>query len=197
MSVPFFFIVYVILFTFLGLLRGWVKESVLTFGVIMALAINLMLRKYIPLIAALVDTDPSLFWMRILMLLIWVYFSYRTVVDVPVMAERAEKRDPRHRIFDLGLGLLNGYLFVGSLLFYMHLANYPLPQFVGLPSNPTLLEMSNLLMVYMPPQVLGEPGIYFAEILAFVAVIVIYVGLPARTQTRTGSGDAQVERQAK
>jgi hypothetical protein len=30
-------------------------------------------------------------------------------------------------------------------------------------------------MSYMPPRLLGEPGIYFAIILAFVFVLVVYI----------------------
>jgi hypothetical protein len=30
-------------------------------------------------------------------------------------------------------------------------------------------------MAYMPPHLLGEPGIYFAVILAFIFVIVVFI----------------------
>ena len=33
----------------------------------------------------------------------------------------------------------------------------------------------NNMMLYMPPQLLGDPGIYFAIILAFVFIIVVYI----------------------
>jgi hypothetical protein len=44
-------------------------------------------------------------------------------------------------------------------------------------SEPTgnILESVRQMMLYMPPQVLGEPGIYFAIILAFVFVLVVYI----------------------
>jgi hypothetical protein len=37
------------------------------------------------------------------------------------------------------------------------------------------LQTVNQMMLYMPPQLLGEPGIYFAIILAFVFVLVVYI----------------------
>ena len=38
-----------------------------------------------------------------------------------------------------------------------------------------LLATVNNMMLYMPPQLLGEPGIYFAIIIAFVFVLVVYI----------------------
>jgi hypothetical protein len=59
--------------------------------------------------------------------------------------------------------------------FSMHVADYPFPEVVSKPADPALLQTVNQMMLYMPPQLLGEPGIYFAIILAFVFVLVVYI----------------------
>jgi len=57
----------------------------------------------------------------------------------------------------------------------MHVADYPFSNVVSKPADPVLLQTVNQMMLYMPPQLLGEPGIYFAIILAFVFVLVVYI----------------------
>ena len=42
---------YVIVFAVIGALRGWAKELLVGFSVIVALAVNHVFRKYIPLIS--------------------------------------------------------------------------------------------------------------------------------------------------
>jgi hypothetical protein len=78
-------------------------------------------------------------------------------------------------LFGAFLGALNGYLVAGSILYYMHLADYPFPEVISKPTDPSLVQTVGLMMQYMPPQLLGEPGIYFAIILAFVFVLVVYI----------------------
>ena len=44
-----------------------------------------------------------------------------------------------------------------------------------LPPSPEMQAAVQSLMTYMPPSLLGEPGIYFAVILCFIFVIVVYI----------------------
>ena len=60
-------------------------------------------------------------------------------------------------------------------LYYIHIADYAFQQVILKPTDPVLLEKVNQMMLYMPPQILGEPGIYFAVILAMVFVLVVYI----------------------
>jgi hypothetical protein len=48
------------------------------------------------------------------------------------------------------------------------------------PDDPNLLNAVIQLMLYMPPQLLGEPLIYFAVILAFIFVLVTFTSLTSR-----------------
>ena len=175
MSIVYVFWMYVILFALVGWMRGWAKELLVAFSVILALALNHVLRRYIPLAQNLPETDQSLFWVRTIILLVLVYFGYQTVISIPHLAAKSRTEKLQDTLFGAFLGALNGYLVAGSILYYMHIADYPFQNVVSKPTDPAVLQTVNQMMLYMPPQLLGEPGIYFAIILAFVFVLVVYI----------------------
>jgi uncharacterized membrane protein required for colicin V production len=74
MSLEAIFWMFVIIFAVIGGLRGWAKEILVSFSVILALALNYVLRKYIPLVRDLAETDKSLFWMREIILGVMLFF---------------------------------------------------------------------------------------------------------------------------
>jgi len=175
MSLVYVFWMYVILFAIIGMLRGWVKELLVAFSVILALALNHLLRKYIPIVQGLPDDSESLFWIQTLILGALVFFGYQTVALVPHLQSKATRERLQDALFGAILGAINGYLIAGSLLFYVAQTNYQIaPNVVMPPTDQTAQAVQNLL-AYMPPHVLGEPGIYFAVILAFIFVIVVYI----------------------
>ena len=60
MSIVYIFWMYVILFAVIGGMRGWAKELLVSFSVILALALNHVIRRYIPIAQNLPETDvPS------------------------------------------------------------------------------------------------------------------------------------------
>jgi uncharacterized membrane protein required for colicin V production len=175
MSIIYVFWMYVLLFAVIGAMRGWAKELLVGFSVILSLALNHVIRKYIPLAANLPETDASLFWVRTIILLVLVYFGYQTVISIQHLAARARSERLQDTLFGAFLGGVNGYLVAGSVLYYVHIADYAFQQVIIKPTDPVLLEKVNQMMLYMPPQILGEPGIYFAVILAMVFVLVVYI----------------------
>ena len=175
MSIVYVFWMYVILFAVIGAMRGWAKELLVAFSVILSLALNHVLRRYIPIARDLGETDPSLFWVRTVILLVLVYFGYQTVVSIPHLASRAAREKLQDTLFGAILGGLNGYLIAGTILYYINVADYPFQEVVSKPTDPNVLQAVNQMMLYMPPQLLGEPAIYFAIILAFVFVLVVYI----------------------
>jgi hypothetical protein len=175
MSIVYLFWMFVILFAIIGWIRGWAKELLVAFSVILALGLNHIIRRYIPMAQGMSETDVSLFWMRTLVLLVLVYFGYQTVVSIPHLASKATRERLQDTLFGGIMGAINGYLIAGTILFYMHVADYPFEKVISKPTDPALVQTVNQMMLYMPPQLLGEPGIYFAIILAFVFVLVVYI----------------------
>lgn len=174
MSIVIVFWMYVIVFAAIGMMRGWARELLVAFSVILALALNLLLKSYIPIVRDLPDNSTSLFWVRTLILIALVYFGYQTVAIIPHLASKATRERLQDALFGIILGGLNGYLVVGTILFYLNEAQYPYPNVVSAPSGTLAATIQNM-MVYMPPRLLGVPGIYFAVILAFIFVIVVYI----------------------
>ena len=174
MSVVSFFWICVAIFAMVGWMRGWAKELLVTFSAILALALNYILRRYIPFVQDMPADDVTLFWIQTIIMLVLVYFGYQTV-NITRLTAKAAREKVQDALFGGFLGALNGYLIAGSILYYMNAANYPFPKFMTKPTDPALVETVNQMMAYMPPQLLGEPGIYFAIILAFIFVLVVYI----------------------
>ncbi len=73
----------------------------------------------------------------------------------------------RGRIFfDLGSGLLNGYLFAGSLWYYLHAANWP----VFHPTAP-FTTLYNTVVRFLPPAVFEWPYLIGLALIMLIARI--------------------------
>jgi len=174
MSVIYIFWMYVLLFAVIGAMRGWAKELLVAFSVVTALAFNLLLEKYIPLVRDLDKSSSSVFWIRNIILIALVYFGYQTV-SISRFASKAARERLQDSLFGAVLGGLNGYLIAGTVLFYNHVANYPYPDVVSPATDPNIIQAIDTMMKYMPPRFLGEPSIYFAVIIVLIFIIVVYI----------------------
>jgi uncharacterized membrane protein required for colicin V production len=174
MSIIYIFWMYVLLFAVIGAMRGWAKELLVAFSVITSLAINLLLEKYIPLVRDLDKTSSSVFWIRTIILVALVYFGYQTV-SIGRFASKAVRERLQDALFGAVLGGLNGYFVAGTILFYNHMANYPYPNIISPATDPVIVQAIEVMMKYMPPRFLGEPGIYFAVIIILIFIIVVYI----------------------
>ncbi len=172
-SLVYIFWMYVILFAIIGAMRGWAKELLVSFSVILALALNYLLRKYIPMIINLPANDISFFWIRTSITIALVFFGYQTVANIGALRGKARKEKLQDALFGAVMGAINGYLVIGTLWAYLNEAQYPFGIFYQ--PSPDIAEEIARLMKWMPPYALGEPGIYFAVIIAFIFIIVVYV----------------------
>ncbi|MBP6178290.1 MAG: CvpA family protein [Anaerolineales bacterium] len=174
MSVVYIFWMYVLLFGIVGAMRGWAKELMVVFSVITALAVNLLLEKYIPLVRDLDKTTSSVFWIRTIILVALVFFGYQTV-NISRFAGKAARERLQDSMFGAVLGGFNGYLVAGSVLFYNHMANYPYKNVISPATDAAVIQAIDTMMKYMPPRFLGEPSIYFAVIIVLIFIIVVYI----------------------
>ena len=105
----------------------------------------------------------------------------RRILSVPGVAEVALfGGDVLHDfsialLFGVIVGAINGYLISGTILFYLVQSRYQAFPNVVLPPAPETEAAVQRLMAYMPPNLFGEPGIYFAVILCFIFVIIVYI----------------------
>ena len=175
MSLVYVFWMYVILFGVIGMLRGWAKELLVAFSVILALALNHVLRKYIPIVMQLPDDSTSLFWIQSLILGALVFFGYQTVAFIPHLQAKATRERLQDTLFGGILGAINGYLIAGTLIFYIVQTKYQAFPNIVLPPSDSVAQSIQTMLAYMPPHLLGEPGIYFAVILSFIFVLVVFI----------------------
>jgi uncharacterized membrane protein required for colicin V production len=175
MNIVYLFWMYVVLFAIIGAMRGWAKELLVAFSAITALAVNLLLDKYIPLVRDLPDNSSSVFWIRSIILVALVYFGYQTVAVIPRLASKAARERLQDALFGAVVGGINGYFIAGSILFFNHVADYPYKNVVSPATDPAVLAAIEALFKYMPPRLLGEPGIYFAVIIILIFIIVVYI----------------------
>ncbi|MGE5072923.1 MAG: CvpA family protein [Anaerolineae bacterium] len=175
MSLVYVFWMYVLLFAIIGTLRGWAKELLVAFSVILALALNHLLRRYIPIVEELPDNSTSLFWIQTLILGGLVFFGYQTVALVPHLQSKATRERLQDSLFGAIVGALNGYLIAGTILFYIVQTGYQVFPHIVMPPQGDIATAVNEMMAFMPPHMLGEPGIYFAVIICFIFVIVVFI----------------------
>ncbi len=92
-------------------------------------------------------------------LIIVVYISYE--------GETLSFPGKRGRIFfDLGSGLLNGYLFAGSLWYYLRMANWPVLRPIG-----DFSKLYDILVRFLPPEVFGWQYLIGLAIIMLIARI--------------------------
>lgn len=173
------FWMYVILFAIIGAMRGWAREMLVSFSVILALFIISTLERFIPFInTTLAAVPPTLFWLRAAIIIALVFFGYQTP-NIPRLS--ASNRFARERLQDILLGVflgaLNGYLIAGTIWFYLNDAGYPFPNLISPPPPGTaLFETTERMIALMPPQLLGgSSAIYFAVALAFAFVLIVFI----------------------
>ena len=175
-SLTFVFWMYVVLFGVIGGMRGWAKEILVSFSVILALTLTTLLEHYVPFIRDVlkVDNPGMYFWLRAIILGMLVFFGYQTP-NISRFAPKMTREKFQDILLGLVLGALNGYLIAGTIWYYLHDASYPFP-LITPPDPNTLVGKAALSMLhYMPPLILGIPAIYFAVVLAFIFVLVVFI----------------------
>jgi uncharacterized membrane protein required for colicin V production len=175
-SLNIIFWMYVILFAIIGAMRGWAKELMVTFSIILALFLINVLQTYVGIVDRTLRSagaQPT-FWFRATIVILLTFFGYQT----PNIRAIAGARFARERLQDTLLGFLigafNGYLVVGTLVYYMHTTNYPFPDVISPPTG-AAAEAITRMMTWLPPEWLTIPWIYFAVGLAFLFVIVVFI----------------------
>lgn len=164
------FWIFVVLFGIIGAMRGWAKELLVTFSVLVALFIMAILGSFGPFKNIFTESITTTgFWVSSGILLLMVILGYQT----PMLARFASGKFVREKFSDMLLGffigMINGYLIVGSLWYFMQQAGYPFPE-ITRPPDP-----QPFIVNYLPPTWLQGPVLYAAVGLAFVFVLLVFI----------------------
>lgn len=159
-----------VLFGLIGSLRGWAKEVIVAFSVVLALFVEHVLLTFVPPLGALFRNlaPQSQFYTRSVLFVIIAIFGYAS----PTIASRLGAKVARERLQDLLLGfflaLINGFLIIGTLLSFLNAVYYGVPpemlleqQKVDENNQPVFDESGNPVMevVGYHPEAKGIGGI--------------------------------------
>ncbi len=176
-SMSFVFWMYIGLFGIMGAMRGWAKELLVSFSVVLSLFILTVLETFIPFVYAFINQAGGTpqFWMRSTIVVLMAFFGYQTPNIQRLAGTRFAREKFQDTLLGLFLGGLNGYLIVGTLWFFLHQAGYPFPYIIPpAPDNP-FGEAALELIQWLPPRWLGVPAIYFAVAIAFAFVVIVFI----------------------
>jgi uncharacterized membrane protein required for colicin V production len=187
LSAVFWFIV--ALFGIIGLMRGWVREVQATAAAVLAMFIIEMISPWVWTVlvertpAEMLATDPlgtlrRLVMLKSAILLIVVFFGYQGPVIVQFATSgRSRASSPRDSIQEgiLGLlvGLLNGYLIIGALWWYVHVAQYPFDWIISPVNFPD--SASAAMISALPLRYLSSPWLEILVVVFFLIVIIAVI----------------------
>lgn len=178
---------FVLLFGVIGLMRGWVREIQATAAAVLSMFIIEQFSPWVWTVlvertpADILATDPMGTLRRLVMLksavlLIVVFFGYQGPVLVQFATSgRSKANRPRESIQEgilgLGVGVLNGYLIVGALWWYVHVGQYPFDWIVSplnFPDSP-----SAAMIAMLPLRFLSSPWLEILVVVFFLIVIIV------------------------
>jgi hypothetical protein len=118
-----------ILFGLIGSLRGWAKEIIVAFSVILALFVEHVLLLVNPLRVLFENMSlESRFYTRAVVFILVTVFGYAS----PAIAKKLGGKLARDRLQDILLGffigLLNGFLVIGTLFSFLNSVHYGVPE---------------------------------------------------------------------
>jgi lysylphosphatidylglycerol synthetase-like protein (DUF2156 family) len=197
-----FFLMLLSVFALMGGLRGWAKEIVVAFSVFVALFVLQELTAIVPFLRDLwIGLEPMVrFWTKLVSFAVLVIFGYAT----PSVTERisiGSEGESRLASFLLGffLGLLNGFLIVGTLWSFVDEVHYGVPEeqwtveqavdedgypltqviyqsgadgFAGM-RPPEVDSVASQFIAYLPPRVISGSSLFLAVAVTSILLVVV------------------------
>jgi hypothetical protein len=171
------FYMFLALFSLMGAMRGWAKELLVIFSVVMALAFINVVETLIPVLSPFIVSNPKIqYWFRIITVILIAFFGYQS----PRISRLAKASERRERVQDfllgLILGIVSGYMIVGTLWFYLDAAGYyPIMKYVVAPPKDLGVGIQSAIH-FLPPAWLGTtPNIYITVVVIAIFIIVVFV----------------------
>ena len=193
------FWMFVILFGLIGAMRGWAKELLVIFSIVLALFLIYVLETFtafmVPFEEVLAQVenlssstpfnaipDPIQdqlkvqFWSRAAIVAILAFFGYQTP-RLAALREKARREKIQDVLLGAVLGLGSGLFIVGTLWFYMAAAHYPFAPNIMPPQPGTPLGDAALSAIkYFPPVFASNQiGLFFSVVVAFMFVLVVFI----------------------
>ena len=166
------FVGLVLFFGVIGALRGWARELLVVFSVILARFTEIVLREYVPIIGpALIALDRTMwFYARVAIFVFIVFFGYATPVISSTLGAKARKEKFQDALLGFFIGFVNGFLVVGTFWGYLHELGYGL---WGI--TPPNTDTAAIVLKYLPLTWLSGPQLFVAVAISFAFVLIVFV----------------------
>ena len=193
------FWMFVILFGLIGAMRGWAKELLVIFSIVLGLFLIYVLETFTAFIVPFEDILGQVenlsplasfetlpvpiqdelkvqFWTRGAIIGILAFFGYQTP-RLAALREKARREKIQDVLLGAVLGLGSGFFIIGTLWWYMAAAHYPFGPEIMPPQPGTPLGDAALsLLKYFPPVFASNQfGLFFAVVIAFMFVLVVFI----------------------
>lgn len=168
-----FLFVFVLLFGLMGALRGWSKEMLVLFSIILGLAIKLIFSEYVPIASDFFDRPPvEQFYLYSTLIVLMAISGYAG----PAVSGRLAGVSARETLQDIMLGFIvgaiNGFLIVGSIWYFLDAAGYGI---LGIAPPPPNSVAEVLVNTYLPPIWLSDAVLLTAFSFSAVFLVIVLV----------------------
>ena len=165
----------ILLFGIIGGLRGWAKELLVCFSVVLARFIEMVLITHVPVLNTslqnLASTDAKTWlYVRSMLFIIVISFGYATTIISAILGSRARKEKLQDSLLGFFLGAINGFLVIGMLWGFLHAKGYDLWGITA-PTTPQALG----IIPYLPIEWLEGPTLLVAVAVAFAFVLIVFI----------------------
>ena len=173
------FYMFIVVFAFIGFVRGWAREVLVTASVILAYFIIFVMLK-IPYVETFLTNGKipesavitvQFFWFQVVVLLLLIFFGYETPSIPRLSGNRFQRDNFRDSALGLLIGGFNGYMILGSLWHFMGQYGYNYG-FITRDLSDAALSLYEKLP---PTWLMDSPAILIAVIVAFLFLIVVFV----------------------
>jgi lysylphosphatidylglycerol synthetase-like protein (DUF2156 family) len=173
-SLAVIFWIFIILFAFIGMLRGWARELLVTLSGVVALFLLALIERYIPAITASMS-GTSLFWFRTIIILAAAVFGYLAPKLPPLAINvKLSFESLQNSILGMIIGAFNGYLILGSIWHFLDKAAYPFAGIITAPDGASAAGQKAVWLInHLPPTWLDIPLVYIAVVVMLVIVFVV------------------------
>ncbi len=165
----------VLFFGIVGGLRGWAKELLVSFSVVLARFVESVMWNYVPVINTSLqklasENAQTWFVIRGVIFALLIVFGYATTRLSDSLGQRARKEKFQDTLLGFFLGAVNGFLIVGMGWGFLHELNYGL---WGITPPTSTAAMG--LIEYLPITLLQGPALFVAVALSFAFVLIVFV----------------------
>ncbi len=196
MSIWVVFWMLIFVFGIIGAFRGWVKELLVIFSVILALFLLYISEKYLGFVKPfseilgnigadvafntladdIKNTIQVQFWIRTIIIFLLALFGYQTP-KLSFIKDKAGREQVQDILFGAILGAVSGFLIIGSLWYYMDQAHYLFAPYISMPIIGDELGDKALNAVkYLPPAIFSSELVLLAIIgISFLFVLVVFI----------------------